>query len=126
MAWSPHEEGKLVSGSEDASVLLWDVRSGYQTKEPGTFVSPVRSYGSSPDGHVETVEDVAWHPKDAHIIGSVSDDKSLCIWDLREAGSKPMKRVANAHTSDVNCLSFNPVAEFTIATGGAGMSFCTL
>lgn len=120
MAWSLHEEGKLVSGSEDANILLWDARSGYNTKGPGTPLAPIRTYASSPNGHTATIEDVAWHAKDANLIGSVSDDKSLCFWDLRDESPKPMKRVTNAHTSDVNCLAFNPVAEFTVATGGAG------
>jgi WD40 repeat protein len=120
MAWSPHTEGRLVSGSEDANLLLWDVRSGYTTKGPGTPLHPIRTYASSPHGHLATIEDVAWHGKDANLIGSVADDASLCLWDIRADTSLPMKRVVQAHQSDINCLAFNPVAEFTLATGGAG------
>ena len=32
-------------------------------------------------GHTDTVEDVAFHPTDANILCSVSDDTRLLFWD---------------------------------------------
>lgn len=41
------------------------------------------------------------------------------IWDTRsEDTSKPLHSV-EAHSAEVNCLSFNPYSEFILATGSA-------
>lgn len=53
------------------------------------------------------------------MFGSVGDDSKLLLWDAREATDKPSHIVDKAHEADVNCLSFNPVNEFLIATGGS-------
>ena len=116
MAWSPLQEGMLLSGSEDTTVKLWDVKAAYTGKgEPGTQIKAVQTFTA----HSDTVEDVAWHAKDANMAGSVGDDKHLCLWDVRES-SKAVQNIANAHESDINCIAFNPVNEFVLATGCAG------
>jgi histone-binding protein RBBP4 len=44
---------------------------------------------------------------------------TYCSWDTRKAGTdKPMSQV-DAHSAEVNCLSFNPFSEFILATGSA-------
>ena len=40
------------------------------------------------------------------------------VWDKRDA-SKPSNKVEEAHSAEINCLSFNPNNEFLVATGGA-------
>lgn len=116
MAWSPFQSGKLLSGSEDATVKLWDVEAAYAAgSSPGTQIKAVSTFVA----HTDIVEDVAWHGKDAIMAGSVGDDKRICLWDIREAG-KPVKNIENAHESDINCLAFNPKQEYVLATGSAG------
>jgi histone-binding protein RBBP4 len=53
------------------------------------------------------------------MFGSVGDDSRLIIWDTRESPEKPLIEVPKAHAGDVHCLSFNPVNEHYVATGGA-------
>lgn len=31
-------------------------------------------------------QDVAWHNHNAHVFGSVGDDKQLIVWDTRQHG----------------------------------------
>lgn len=115
MAWSPHDEGMLLTGSEDQTVKLWDVRSALAPKaSSGTQISAVSTFC----GHSDIVEDVAWHAKDRHMMGSVGDDRKICLWDTRKPAA-PAHLVPNAHDGDVNCVAFNPFNEFVFATGSA-------
>ncbi len=119
LCWSPHKEGLIVSSSEDKTVCLWDVKkvSSIKTNSSnGTQIVPISIFKA----HTDVVEDVDWHHKDANLIGSVSDDKSIRIWDIREKNpTQSVHYVENAHDADVNCIAFNPVNEFLLATGSA-------
>ena len=45
------------------------------------------------------------------------------IWDMRERNVKEAAHVVrNAHAGDVNCIAFNPINEFVLATGSADKS----
>jgi len=117
LAWSPHTEGRLISGSEDGSVCLWDVTASIaKGSKSGTQINPLSTFRC----HTDVVEDVDWHPKDANLIGSVGDDCRICIWDVREKNpTKAVHTVEKAHDGYVNGLAFNPVNEFMLATGSA-------
>ena len=87
------------------------------------------------------VEDVDWHHHYPQFFGSVGDDKKIMIWDTRKEDGpvhdvsmrsneyviyqrnmlilfRMHEQVKDAHSTDVNCLSFNPFNEFLLATGG--------
>lgn len=126
LAWSNLSEGFLLSGSEDTTIKLWDVRPAYTNNNSntnannyynnnGTQILPVRTFRF----HTNTVEDVAWHAKDEHLAGSVGDDCRLCIFDIRDESKSPIHNVPNAHDKDINCLAFNPLNEYVLATGSA-------
>ena len=118
MAWSPHEEGRLLTGSGDATVKLWDAKAAYaKGATSGTQIKPLQTF----QAHTATVEDVAWHAKDPHMAGSVGDDQRLCLWDVRDP-TKTVKTVEKAHDNDINCLAFNPRSEHILATGSADAS----
>lgn len=108
LCWNPHEQGQLLSGSDDATLCMWDLR------EAKLEVNAIQKR----KGHASVVEDVDWHKIYPHMFGSVGDDSQLLIWDARETSDTPTHRVEKAHASDVNCLSFNPFNEFLVATGG--------
>jgi histone-binding protein RBBP4 len=106
--WSPLTTGRLLSGSDDSTVCMWDLA------EAGLEVQALQIKR----GHTDVVEDVSWSAQHAHLFASVGDDRQLLIWDAREASdNSPSKRVANAHSDDINCVSFNPFNEFLLATG---------
>jgi histone-binding protein RBBP4 len=109
LCWNPHVPGQLLSGSDDATLCMWDLR------EAGLEVDATQKR----TGHLSVVEDVDWHKIYPHMFGSVGDDSKLLLWDVREVTDKPSHTVEKAHDADVNCLSFNPVNEFLIATGGS-------
>ena len=56
--------------------------------------------------------DVQW--KDEHVFGSVGVDRCIKLWDMRCYFSS-MTRY-EAHLSDINSLSFNPIAKHELLT----------
>lgn len=110
LAWDPHTKGKLLSGSEDCKVCMWDIA---QAKEV------VQQAVSTFEGHTDVVEDVAWHTRDLNMIGSVGDDRAIILWDVRENPTEPVHKIVNAHAGDINGIAFNPVNEFLFATSSA-------
>lgn len=118
LSWSKLKEGYLLSGSEDTNLCLWDINAGAgavkSTEKAGRRVQALSTFR----GHTDVVEDVDWHAKDPNMIGSVSDDRSIRIWDTRET-TKAAHVVSKAHEGDVNCISFNPINEYIFATGSA-------
>lgn len=110
LCWNPHAGGSLLSGSDDACICLWDIHTG--TKQVHTICRW--------KGHVDVVEDVAWHSQSPHVFASVGDDRKLLVWDVRKAKTiDPTIEVTYAHDGDVNSVSFNPLHEFLLATGSA-------
>jgi histone-binding protein RBBP4 len=110
LSWNPHVPAKLLSGSDDCRICVWDLNQG------GEHVSAVNTWV----GHSDVVEDVAWHNSSPHVFGSVGDDKKMLMWDTRVASSTgPFIRVPSAHDADINSLAFNQHHEFLLATGSA-------
>jgi histone-binding protein RBBP4 len=126
IAWSPFQAGKqlfqfyqtiaffsrfikghLLSAAADKTICLWD------TKVPDIDVHPLQIFSE----HKAGVEDVCWHAHQCDIFASVGDDKKLCLWDVRQ-GMTPVSH-CEAHDGDANCVSFSPMDEFSLATGGA-------
>ena len=71
LSWSPLHEGLLVSGSDDCKICVFDV------SKP---VAPLCVL----EGHSDVIDDVDCCHFDKNAFASVSDDKKLCLWDLRD------------------------------------------
>jgi histone-binding protein RBBP4 len=119
LAWNPcaGREGHLLSGSDDAVVCLWDVKAAQTSGAAANgAVAPLRRLTA----HEAVVEDVAWHRSHPDVFGSVGDDRTLRLWDLRSTrNDRAEKTVRGAHTAEINCLDFAPKNEFLLLTGGA-------
>jgi WD40 repeat protein len=81
---------------------------------PGLQIQPLAIF----KGHTAVVEDIDWHGKDPNLIGSVSDDRTVRIWDTRSS-NKAEHTIEGAHAADINGISFNPSMEMTFATASA-------
>ncbi|KAI5854315.1 WD40-repeat-containing domain protein [Tricharina praecox] len=112
LAWNPHKEGHLLTGSEDTTVRLWDITSW--TKANKTI-----SHSHCYTHHTAIVNDVAYHPISDHLFGSVSDDRTLQIIDTRDSSTNKASLKVTAHTDAVNSLAFNPASDYVIATASA-------
>ncbi len=81
----------LLSGSRDKTVLLWNVQTGELVSQ---FV-----------GHENWIRDCLFHPTSGKHIVTVSDDKTLRIWDITTKTC--VQVIKEAHSHFVTCLSTN-------------------
>ena len=112
LSWNPNLNGHLLSASDDHTICLWDINNPPRDKN---IVDAKTIF----TGHTAVVEDVAWHLLHESLFGSVADDQKLMIWDTRSTNTNKPSHIVDAHTAEVNCLSFNPYSEFILATGSA-------
>jgi len=104
ISWNNYEKGKLLTCSNDSSIILWDVET-FSKKSSFLF-------------HKSGVQDVAWHSKNSALFGSVGEDTKACIWDSRNS-SKPEQIFGENHKEGLNCIDFNKINENLIAVGSA-------
>ncbi|KAL1959443.1 hypothetical protein VTO42DRAFT_2246 [Malbranchea cinnamomea] len=113
LSWSPHAAGHLATGSEDATVRLWDLNSYTKGNKA---IKPFRTYTH----HTAIVNDVQHHPLHSSLIGTVSDDITLQIIDVRESDTtRSAASAKDQHKDAINAIAFNPAAETVLATGSS-------
>lgn len=111
--WNPHEAGQLATGSGDSTVRLWDLKS---IQSNNTHIKASRVFTH----HSAIVNDVQYHPIHKSFVGTVSDDITFQILDLRQAqNDRAATKVEGGHTDAINALAFNPASEFIAATASA-------
>ncbi|MCJ1465797.1 Histone acetyltransferase type B subunit 2 [Pseudocyphellaria aurata] len=116
LSWSPYKTGQLATGGEDETVRLWDINK-FTTKNKALHATRIYTY------HTAIVNDVQHHPLHASLIGTVSDDLTLQILDVRNPSTTASATQAiDGHTDAINALSFNPASEYVLATGSADKS----
>lgn len=64
--------GKFLA-SADSCIKIWKLDNLALSKEKEL------------KGHSETVESLAWHPKEAHILASTSKDGAIKFWDINKS-----------------------------------------
>ncbi|KAF8761299.1 WD domain, G-beta repeat [Rhizoctonia solani] len=99
---------RLVSGSYDKPVRIWDVQTGKQLVACGE--DDGGTHGDDSDSnddraHGNYVFSVAFSPNGRY-VASGSFDETMCIWDAENGNLMfgPLK----AHTSPVYCVKFSP------------------
>ena len=91
VAFSP-DGNRIVSGSDDKTVRMWDADTGQPIGEPLT-------------GHTDGVSSVAFSP-DGHRLASGSYDKTVRLWDA-DTG-QPVGQPLTGHTASVSSVAFSP------------------
>ncbi len=69
--------------------------------------------------HSSIVNDVQYHPLHKSLIGTVSDDLTLQIIDVRQAETDRSSVQGQGHSDAINALAFNHASEFVLATASA-------
>lgn len=112
LEWNKSVEGQLLSGSQDNTVCVWDLAKDWL--QHNRVLQPTKTYTH----HASCVNDVQYHPSfAANLFGSVSDDCTIQIIDMRKP--KPAVVFNAAHQDAINTLSFHPTLDMLLATGSA-------
>jgi ribosome assembly protein RRB1 len=108
--WNPVVAGRMATGDMAGKIRLWNP-AGTSWQVDATPFS----------GHTGSVEDIQWSPTEATVFSSASSDRSVRIWDIRD-NSKAQIQV-DAHSEDVNVISWNRNVSYLLASGCDDGSF---
>lgn len=130
-AWSLafNETGtKLVTGGDDKAVFIYeadlpsadDSAQSSTTVAPSTYKKRWQRVSSATNLHDRCIYSVDWSPRaENDCIATAGADDVINV--LRLSPDKAIQcvaRVENAHDGDVNCVRWNPVQPFLLASGG--------
>ena len=111
LSFNPNSEYLVVTGSEDKTVALWDLRKLDAKTRLHTF-----------ETHTDEVFCVEWSPFNETILASASSDRRVNVWDLskigmeqseedKEDGPPELLFIHGGHTSKISDFSWNPNKE---------------
>ncbi|KAG7474665.1 glutamate-rich WD repeat-containing protein 1 [Solea senegalensis] len=109
--WSPTVPGRLVSGDCKKNIHVWEPQEGGVS-----WQIDQRPFSS----HSKSVEDLQWSPNEATVFASCSVDKSIRVWDIRSPPNS-MISAEEAHSSDINVISWNRTEPFLLSGGDDGL-----
>lgn len=88
----------LATGSRDKSIKIWSAT--------GTCIMTL-------EGHGNWVRGLSFHPDGKYLL-SVSDDKTMKVWDLEQSRCA---RTIDAHSHFISCVAFAGAKKYLVATG---------
>ena len=109
--WSSVVSGRLASGDCAGNIHITNLANG-------TWQTDTNAY----KGHTGSVEDIQWSSTEGTVFVSCSSDKTVRIWDTR-GRTGPQITVKDAHTADVNVISWNKSVGYLLASGSDDGSF---
>ncbi|KAM9097956.1 LOW QUALITY PROTEIN: coronin-1C [Sarcophilus harrisii] len=95
--WCPHNDQVIASGSEDCTVMVWQIPENGLTL---SLTEPVVIL----EGHSKRVGIVAWHPTARNVLLSAGCDNAVIIWNV--GTGKPLITLDDMH-SDMIYMSWN-------------------
>ena len=109
LSFNPNDTGKLLSGADDGKLALWDVMSSTR--------KPIQTWETV---HKDIVNDCRWHNFNSQLFVSVSEDKTLCLHDLRLRSNGEIGVVASRIKVDspFNSAAFSYHSEYLMCAAG--------
>lgn len=111
LGFNPHQGYLMLSGSQDATIRLWDLRALAGDRSVMTCNSSNRYMGNS-DG----IRDLKWSPTDGVGFAVGTDNGMIQRWDIRYEKA-PFSKI-NAHEKTCHSIDWHPDGKH-IVSGGA-------
>lgn len=110
LAFNPHLPSWLLSGSQDGTIRMWDLRSAPANRGTSTCGSK-HSY----QGNSDAIRDVRWSPSDGVVFATASDSGAIQMWDYRKVNA-PLMRIA-AHDRPCFAVDWHPDGKHIVSGG---------
>ncbi|KTG38543.1 hypothetical protein cypCar_00001039, partial [Cyprinus carpio] len=94
----PHNDNIIASGSEDCSVMIWEIPDGGLT-------SPLSDPVVKLDGHSKRVGILSWHPTAHNVLMSAGCDNVIILWNV--ARGEAVVRIDSVHTDMIYSACWN-------------------
>ena len=114
IAFNPHQPAYLLSGSQDGTIRLWDLRALGGEHSVRTCGSWKKFIGNS-----EGIRDVKWSPADGVVFAVGTESGILQRWDFAKESAPLLK--LHAHDKSCNSIDWHPSGKY-IASGGVDKS----
>ncbi|XP_023125793.3 uncharacterized protein coro1cb isoform X1 [Amphiprion ocellaris] len=104
--WCPHNDHVIASGSEDCTVMVWQIpENGLETplSEPVVVL----------EGHSKRVGIVSWHPTARNVLLSAGCDNQIVIWNVGTGEAM------------INLEDMHPDVIFSVSWSRNGSLLCT-
>lgn len=110
LAFNPHQGSLLLSGSQDATVRMWDLRDLAGERSVMTCRS-ARVFS----GNNEGIRDLRWSPTDGVMFAAATDTGVIQRWDFRNEKA-PSLRI-NAHDKTCHSIDWHPDGKYLASAG---------
>lgn len=110
LAFNPHLASWLLSGSQDGTIRMWDLRSASANRGLSTCGSKHVYHGNS-----DAVRDIRWSPIDGVVFATASDSGAIQMWDSRKT-SAPLMRIT-AHDRPCYAVDWHPDGKHIVSGG---------
>lgn len=110
LAFNPHQGAYLLSGSQDATVRLWDLRQLGVERSAATCRS-IHKYSLNNEG----IRDLRWSPTNGVEFAAGTDNGVIQRWDFRNDKS-PLLRI-NAHENTCHSIDWHPDGKHLVSGG---------
>lgn len=110
VAFNPHQGALLLSGSQDATIRLWDLRDLAGDRSIMTCRSRFKYPGNN-----EGVRDLRWSPTNGVEFAAATDNGVIQRWDFRRDNAPILK--INAHEKTCHSIDWHPDGRHLVSGG---------
>jgi WD repeat-containing protein 24 len=107
LAFNPHRSAWLLSGSQDSTIRMWDLRSA----SPAATIQSISRYS----GNSDAVRDIRWSTGDGTVFATATDSGAIQCWDYRQTKA-PQLKIA-AHEKPCYAVDWHPDGKHLVSAG---------